>query len=313
MKDVISVIIPVYESEKYIEKCLQSVCKQTYQYLEIICVDDGSKDDSGRILDEMATIDKRIKVVHQKNNGESYARNVGLSLATGAWITFVDNDDWLDPDMYRQLIEAAHVYGSDIVCCSWFKESVDGSIRIVNKSDVAQKTFGRDEFLKYIYIRDEYQGFAYMWDKLYRRELFKEVRFDESLRVGGDVLALAEIALRARRVTYLDEAFYHYLQRSDSGCHTGNADILLDWVRAYDIVINLFQKAAIPPDIMRYVKRFSAYTASRAAKAALLAGDKISHEKSVNTMKRYQSEYEETNAEHLDWICAFRRTMEWRN
>lgn len=313
MKDLITVIIPVYEAEKYIERCLNSVCQQTYPYLEIICINDGSKDGSARILDGMAAVDNRIKVVHQKNHGESHARNVGLSLATGDWIAFVDNDDWLEPDMYQKMIEAGHQYDADVVCCSWFKENEDEAIKVDNKSIVEENPFGRESLLRYIYYRDEYQGFAYMWDKLYKRELLQDVRFDEKLRIGGDVLALAEIVLRTRRAVYLDEAYYHYLQRSESGCHTSDANKLLDWIKAYDMVINLFQENLIPPDIMLYVKRFAAYTAFRAAKVALAIHDRDSHEKSVRAMKRYQSEYEQTNAENLEWINAFRGAMEWRS
>lgn len=313
MKDLITVIIPVYNAEKYIERCLYSVCQQTYKYLEIICINDGSEDGSASILDGMAAIDNRIKVVHQKNHGESHARNVGLSLATGDWIAFVDNDDWLEPDMYQRMIEAGIKYNADMVCCSWFKVCPDGTIKAVNKSRIEQNPFGREALLRYIYLRDEYQGFAYMWDKLYKRERLQNIRFNEKLRIGGDVLVLAEIALRTKRAVYLDEAYYHYLQRSDSGCHTSDADKLLDWVKAYDEVINLFQKAAIPFDIMLYVKRFAAYTAFRAAKAALASNDKDSHEKSVRAMKCYQAEYEEANSKHLDWICAFRGAMEWRS
>lgn len=313
MNDTISIIIPIYNAEKYLDKCLRSVNGQSYRNLEIICIDDGSQDGSANILAKWAANDKRIKVVQQSNHGESYARNVGLSLASGSWIAFVDNDDWLELDMYRSMIEAGHRYEADMVCCSWVKEKADKSIRAINKSAVAYNPFGCDELLKYIYIRDEYQGFAYMWDKLYRRKLFEDVRFDESLHIGGDVLALAEVALKVKRAAYIDEAYYHYLQRRDSGCHTDKADALLDWVNAYHKVIDIFQVAYIESETLRYVKRFTAYTALRAAKAALLSNDKRSHEKAVCAMKQYQLEYEETNGMYPERIIDFRRTMEWRD
>lgn len=313
MDDLVSVIIPVYNAETYLERCLQSVCKQTYRQLEIICINDGSMDNSADMLDKWATEDGRIKVVHQENHGESQARNVGVSLATGSWIAFVDNDDWIDLDMYRAMIEFGCRYEADMVCCSWVKEQADESIRARNTSEVADNPFDRDKLLKYIYIRDEYQGFAYMWDKLYRRELFEGVYFDESLRIGGDVLVLAEIALKVKRATYIDEAYYHYLQREDSGCHTDRADVLLDWVRAYHKVIDIFQGASIEPEIMRYVKRFTAYTALRAAKAALLSNDKNSHESAVCVMKQYQLEYKETNGMYPERLNDFKKAMEWRD
>lgn len=312
MRDLISVIIPVYNAGRYLDKCLQSVCQQSYDNLEIICVDDGSKDNTEEILKKWVANDGRIKAIYQENHGESRARNVGLSLVTGSWITFVDNDDWLDLDMYQSMIDAGNLYEADMVCCSWVKEEAYGSIRAINTSAVANNPFGRDKLLKYIYVRDEYQGFAYMWDKLYRKELFEGVRFDENLRIGGDVLALAEVALKVKRAAYIDEAYYHYLQRSNSGCHTDKADALLDWVKAYHKVIDIFQVASIEPETLCYVKRFTAYTALRAAKAALLSNDKRSHEKAVCAMKKYQDEYEETNSIYQERIIDFRKAMEWR-
>ena len=310
-EDLISVIIPVYNAEGYLERCLRSVCNQTYQNLEIICVNDGSTDATKQILSDFSAVDSRIKVLEQENHGEGHARNQGLAIASGQWLCFVDNDDWLEAEMYEELLMVGHRESAELVCGSWFKETANASIVAENKLPVQYGVFGRDDLLAYIYRRDDYQGFAYMWDKLYRRELMQGLRFDEGLRIGGDVLALAEIALRVRRAVYLDKPFYHYLQRDGSGCHTDNVVSLLDWVRAYELSIREFEMAAVPAGIMLYVKRFAAYTACRAAKAALAAGDRSSHYKAAGTMKRYQTEYESTNMAHPERISEFRRIMEW--
>ena len=111
MGDLISIIIPVYNAEKYLYKCLESVCGQTYQQLEIILVDDGSTDSSGHICDEWAEKDERIGVIHKQNGGVSAARNDGLKASTGAYIGFVDSDDWIDPKMYEKAYEAIKTLG----------------------------------------------------------------------------------------------------------------------------------------------------------------------------------------------------------
>ena len=111
----ISVIIPVYKVEQYLPECLDSIINQTYKNLEIICIDDGSPDNSGKILDEYASKDNRIRVIHKENGGISSARNAGLDIATGDWISFVDSDDWLDINTYEKLLSSADEANTDIV------------------------------------------------------------------------------------------------------------------------------------------------------------------------------------------------------
>ena len=121
----ISVIVPVYKVEPYLRKCLDSIVNQTYRNLEIILVDDGSPDNCGRICDEYAERDKRIRVIHQKNGGVSSARNEGLKIASGDWIGWVDSDDWIEPDMFEYLLENAKKSKADIAVCSrkeWYKD-----------------------------------------------------------------------------------------------------------------------------------------------------------------------------------------------
>ncbi len=115
----ISVIIPVYNTEKELPKCLKSICDQTYKDLEIICIDDGSTDGSSQVLDEFSMKDNRIKVVHQKNGGESNARNTGLKMASGEYIAFCDCDDWIDTDMYEILARELNCENIDMVGGSW--------------------------------------------------------------------------------------------------------------------------------------------------------------------------------------------------
>ena len=128
----ISVIVPVYNCDPYVEQCIRSILAQSYTDLEIICVNDGSTDDSGTILDKLACEDARIRVIHQKNAGASAARNMGIDLATGDLITFVDSDDIIEPDMYETLLPYFDEKNVDIVHCGYKRVHLDGSIKDVN-------------------------------------------------------------------------------------------------------------------------------------------------------------------------------------
>ena len=115
MHELISIVIPVYNVEKYLKQCLDSIINQTYTNLEIILVDDGSTDNSGTICDYYSKIDKRIRVIHKKNEGQSIARNIGIKVSNGKYIGFLDSDDWVEQDMYRFLIENIEKYNADII------------------------------------------------------------------------------------------------------------------------------------------------------------------------------------------------------
>lgn len=278
LNNKISVIIPIYNTYKELPGCLKSICCQTYKDLEIICIDDGSYDGSEKILDEFASKDNRIVAVHQRNNGESNARNKGLKLATGDYVAFVDCDDWIDVKMYEDMIWAMKSEDLDIVAVSWYKEFADQSLEIINELPVLQDAFNQEQLLNYIYKRDYYRGFAYMWNKLYKREILigdngKLILFDESLRLGGDVLYLAQLALNAKKAKYISKAYYHYRQREDSGCHTTDLKKMKDWLSAYKMVVKLFEERGVSEEICDYTSRFMAYHACNAAKLAIKQND----------------------------------------
>ena len=160
----ISVIVPVYNVEQYLPQCLDSIINQTYKDLEIICVDDGSPDNSGKILDEYAKKDNRIKVIHQENGGLSEARNTGLDNATGDWISFVDSDDYVALDYYETMIKAVKENGADVVQCghSVFSTQVDKTF--------SYKTKTVEGFINI--IKNLKRG--YVWNKLWKAELIQK-------------------------------------------------------------------------------------------------------------------------------------------
>ena len=167
---LLTIIIPVYNTEKYLERCVESVRNQTYDNLEIILIDDGSTDASGGICDRLAEEDGRIVVLHKKNGGQSSARNMGLDIATGELIGFVDSDDYIVPDMYETLYNLMNEYEAEISCCNFEKRGLKGHEEY--NSDVLDEVsvFSREESLKTLL---ECKRIAYVvWNKLYKRKTF---------------------------------------------------------------------------------------------------------------------------------------------
>ena len=206
----ISVIIPVYKVEHYLKKCLDSVIGQAYRNLEIILVDDGSPDSCGTICDEYAVQDQRIRVIHQENGGVSAARNTGLAVATGEWLSWVDSDDWIEPDMYSYMLNKVQEYGADIAVCSRFERYRD---RSVFRGWEQEQILDTEQALELLLKNDLMQNF--LWDKLWRRELFDGLAFPEG-RTFEDIALMHRLFMRARQIVCLPEAKYNYLQRPGS-------------------------------------------------------------------------------------------------
>lgn len=204
---LISVIVPVYKVEPYLRKCLDSIIGQTYRNLEIILVDDGSPDNCGAICDEYAAQDKRIRVIHQENGGVSAARNTGLAAATGEWIGWVDSDDWIEPDMYRCMLEKAQSCGADIAVCGR-AEVAQG--RLIPRCWETEALLDREAALELLLEDGQMQN--YLWDKLWRRELYDGITFPVG-RSFEDIAVLYRLFLRSQRVLVLPQMMYYYLQR----------------------------------------------------------------------------------------------------
>ncbi len=313
----ISLIIPIYNTQEYLEKCLESAVNQDYKNMEIICVDDGSTDGSGQILDRFAKEYKNVIAIHQENGGESNARNRGLSASSGDYIGFMDCDDWIEAGMYSRLCDALESYDVDIAASGWIKEFPEQSIVARNQGTVKTGVIGQGELLKYVYHRDEYQGFAYMWNKLYKREVISGkdncfLRFDENLKLGGDILYLAQILMNVKSAVYIDESFYHYRQRRESGSHSRNVGERLDCLAAYDKVIRLFIENLVDEETLKWVKRFQVYHSTNIAELAFENQDENALGICHQYMKRYEREYIETNQAHQDRIERFYNILKYK-
>lgn len=315
----VSLIIPVYNTAAYLRRCINSVLSQTYDNMEIICVDDGSTDGSGEILDEFAQCDKRIFAIHQKNSGESSARNTALSVASGDYIGFVDCDDWIEPEMYEVLATSLENADADIAVSAFYREFEEGekrTVRIWNEKTVEPNTFDGKQLLRYLYERDAYRSFAYIWDKLYKREVIyrngrNPIFFDENLELGGDVLWLAKCALNIRRAVYVEDAFYHYLWREGSGCHMPDLKRRLDNITAYQIVLKEFEEKNVESVVVDYIKRILVYHGSNTAQLAYELKNRVVLKQCQELMRKFEKEYRLLNTNKLEWIKRFEDILQY--
>jgi glycosyltransferase involved in cell wall biosynthesis len=214
MQKIISVIVPVYNVEDFLPRCLDSILKQRFVDFELILVNDGSTDTSGKICDEYAKIDERIKVIHQKNGGLSNARNSGIDIASGTYISFIDSDDWINEDMLFEMHEQASLHGADIVIAGHFVVNLDRSIE-ENITVKAKRVLDRITATKLILQDDVINSFA--WDKLYRSKLFNNLRYPVN-RVFEDTATSYKLFNHASILVQLDKAYYYYVRRQSSIC-----------------------------------------------------------------------------------------------
>lgn len=204
---LISVIVPIYNVEKYLERCVNSIINQTYQNLEIILVDDGSPDNCGKICDEYAKIDSRIKVIHKENEGQSKARNDGLDIASGKYITFVDSDDWLELDTYNWFVTA--IKDNDIAIC--------GHRTVSKECEIVVDIF-EDKFLDNEALWEEVLGKLNnaVWNKLFKAELLKDIRFSTEILHGEDLFFTLEYIKKCKSGVINKTPKYNYFKHSGS-------------------------------------------------------------------------------------------------
>lgn len=214
----LSVIVPVYNGEKYIEDCLNSIINQTYNDLQIIVINDGSKDNTKSIISNMAKKDSRIEIINKENGGVSSARNLGLEYVKKDFVTFVDSDDTLDEDMYEILMQYANSEEFDIVHCG-YKRINNNGIKLVNGTGnvIIQEKYEALEC-----IIDGKLFVPALWNKIYKKSLFDNVRFDESLKINEDVLVNYELFKNSDKSIFIDEAKYNYFEREESACKNTN-------------------------------------------------------------------------------------------
>lgn len=227
MNNLISVIVPIYNVEKYLSQCIDSIINQSYLNLEIILIDDGSTDSSGLMCDSYKLIDDRIIVIHTENNGQGAARNIGIQNAKGQYITFVDSDDYIENDMIMKLYSNMLASKSDISVCGIC--AVSGKSKTYNllKSDEKYITFSRDEAISM--LLDDIGFTCSVWNKLFKREVIGDIRLEEG-KVYEDIVPMYEWFRNADKISYTPIPLYNYRFRKDSTTKAAfleyNADLL---------------------------------------------------------------------------------------
>ncbi len=214
MKPKISVIVPVYNVDKYLVKCIESILGQTFRDYEIILVDDGSTDQSPLICDKYALKDDRIKVIHKSHGGVSSSRNVGLDCSIGKYIAFVDSDDWIALDMLEALYTNLIRYDADISKCEFAKMKHEKELGCSDSGSGSPKICTNVEFLERLHTPDNITN-AVLWNKLYKTKLFQNLRFPEG-KIHEDEFVNYRLVYRAKKIVCLPNIMYFYRQRVTS-------------------------------------------------------------------------------------------------
>lgn len=292
MKAKISIIIPVYNVEPYIRKCLDSVVGQTYENLEILVINDGSTDGSEKICDAYARKDARIQVFHKENGGLSSALNVGLNNFTGDFLGFVDSDDWIEPDMYQALYNALN--GADIAVCSYYKDTFSSSEIMKNAKIISEPVISTENMLLYPLMRDDYMGFCgYVWNKLYAGGVVREsgIFFDEEIKYAMDVLFYKSLVSKMNCTgVFVEKPLIHYVQRDGAITKSESFAVKADILKVYKRVEEM-----LPPKDRYWARGFYCYHASVICELARKKRDQEMLEKMQQEIKAHYDDYKRTN------------------
>lgn len=247
-----SIIVPIYNVEKYIKQCIESAINQTYRNIEIILVDDGSTDNSKLICDEYRKKDHRIKVIHKENGGLSSAREVGVNYATGDYITFLDGDDWLDANAIETCIELVEKdFQIDCILFSYTKEFGDYSVSM-HVMDEDNNMIG-EEAIDKVHRRlfglsneeldhpERMENICTCWGKLYRHDVAKKGKYFDTKEVGSceDGLFNIYALMGCSNFAYIDKSLYHYRKHNGSLTKRFHSNFINQWNRLYDIMFNI--------------------------------------------------------------------------
>jgi glycosyltransferase involved in cell wall biosynthesis len=279
---LVSVIVPIYNVELYLEKCLDSIINQTYKNLEIILIDDGSPDNCGKICDEYVLKDKRIKVIHKSNGGQSSARNIGLDIAKGEYIAFVDSDDYIADNMYKDLVDIAQKENADIAICAHYIVNYKGD-RISQEDNISNLTI--DE-IRYLILMDKCSN--YPWNKLYRADLFKNLRFYAGVYFE-DMFIMPTLFFSAKKIVSTKEPYYYY------NCKNQNSTMsIFNAKRKYGLFNAWTEHERVAALFCKKAVKWSEFRATRSAISSLvidmckpdLQQKEIEHCKNYLEMKR---------------------------
>ncbi|MGL5963481.1 MAG: glycosyltransferase family 2 protein [Fusobacteriaceae bacterium] len=241
MKLKLSVIIPAYNVENYIERCIESVCNQTEKNLEIIVVNDGSTDKTKKKLEKFQKKDKRIIVINKVNGGLSSARNAGINIAKGEYICHLDGDDWIEKTAYEKMLNLAIEKNLDIVISDYY-DDYDNK-KIVKNYDIKleSKIYSGEDYLKEYFAG---KGVSAIWNKIYKTDLYIKYRIKhpEKISIGEDLETLSKLLLNAKRISKINESFVHYIQNPNSMTRNKIALKFKDLINVFENIENYFKE-----------------------------------------------------------------------
>jgi len=284
LQDLISVIIPIYGVEKYLDECISSVCNQTYRNLEIILVDDGSRDRCPQLCDAWSMRDDRIRVIHKKNGGLHSARQAGISTARGKYVGYVDGDDYIEPDMYEKMISLAQIYGADVVetgvINTWEKyERMATPLLPEGMYRGEEFTLRAAPFLLYSGKFYNHGIFGYMWNKLFLREklMIYQMMPDYSNNLSDDVMCSYPCIAESRSLYISHQCLYHYRVRGDSLKRAGRRDVYEKIRACYDDWISRFKNCPASDGWNNQIQAFVLYLLLSKAVYVFDEGEKDSY------------------------------------
>lgn len=249
VKEMISVVMPVYNAEDYLKKSIESILHQTYPVWELILVDNGSEDDSFKICQDYAKKEERIQALHQyQNKGVSAARNLGLEKATGDYVTFLDADDWIAEDYFEQLVRSAKETQADMLVCQYKKvydadrENQGGAVEeeLQEQQKNATKVYEQKEYVEHCLLN----GYTHCWGVLYKRSLLDGIRFPARITIGEDVLFLIDTVLHAEKIVVTEYAGYRYYINENGAMNRkftpSYMDQILCWQKAKEKLVEKY-------------------------------------------------------------------------
>lgn len=268
MREKISVIIPVYNVEAYLNRCVQSIVEQTHQNLQIILVDDGSPDGSPAMCDEWAGKDDRIQVIHQKNSGLSGARNAGLAVADGEYVVFVDSDDYIKNTMLADLLELCNRHQAEVAVCGYTRFSgerlTDEELKASGPTETTVRVYGQVEAMRQLH---GWYGELYTvaWNKLYKRSLWQGITYPVG-KINEDEFTTYKLLYRATNVVITNQIYYYYFYNSNSITtnekYLGNLDVFQAFAERKQMFMKdgqtelagIVEKAMLDRIVIRYRK-----------------------------------------------------------
>lgn len=295
---LISVIVPIYNVEKYLEKCIESIVNQSYKNLEIILINDGSPDSSKEICEKYRQIDSRIVLINKKNGGLSSARNAGLKNATGEIIVCVDSDDWINKDMIQVMYQNLEKYNADLSVCNFEIKDASG------KSDIKKFTeqieiLNKEQAMQYAILPEKFYGFA--WNKMYRRSILKDMLYDESIRKGEDSPFTCQYISRCEKIVYQDIPLYYYRQDTVSISRSKFNEGKMTVLKAYSDILHLleeqkFSQKTIDLQKVQYANQMLSLLVN------IIETDRKKYKSNIHELKKKMKEYKKyyVHSENID-------------